>query len=82
MCRAADRWCLPAVELVTATGEVIDIDAASDPDMFWGLRGGGGNVGVATPFTSRLHPVTTVTGGLILSLCTPAFRVIEGGQRP
>ena len=60
---AADN--LHAVELVSAAGEVLQVDAASHPDLFWGLRGGGGNFGVATSFTYRLHPVGTVTGGLI-----------------
>ena len=60
---AADN--LVAVELVTAAGEVLDVDAASHPDLFWALRGGGGNFGVATSFTYRVHPVGTVTGGLI-----------------
>jgi FAD/FMN-containing dehydrogenase len=56
---------LLAVELVTADGEVLDVDAASHPDLFWALRGGGGNFGVATSFTYRLHPLSTVVGGLI-----------------
>jgi FAD/FMN-containing dehydrogenase len=56
---------LLAVELVTADGEVLDVDAASNPDLFWALRGGGGNFGVATSFTYRLHPLSTVVGGLI-----------------
>src|SRR5512132_1808716 len=60
---AADN--LLAVELVTATGEVLQVDDASHPDLFWALRGGGGNFGVATSFSYRLHPVSTVTGGLI-----------------
>ena len=60
---AADN--LLGVELVTAAGEVLDVDAASHPDLFWALRGGGGNFGVATSFTYRLHPVRMVTGGLI-----------------
>ena len=60
---AADN--LLAVELVTADGDVLDVDAASHPDLFWALRGGGGNFGVATSFTYRLHPVETVVGGLI-----------------
>jgi FAD/FMN-containing dehydrogenase len=60
---AADN--LDAVELVTAAGEVLRVDASSHPDLFWALRGGGGNFGVATSFTYRLHPVSTVTGGLI-----------------
>jgi FAD/FMN-containing dehydrogenase len=56
---------LLAVELVTAEGDVLHVDAASHPDLFWALRGGGGNFGVATSFTYRLHPVKTVVGGLI-----------------
>ena len=60
---AADN--LARVELVTADGEVLDVTAESDPDLFWALRGGGGNFGIATTFTYRLHPLETVTGGLI-----------------
>jgi FAD/FMN-containing dehydrogenase len=60
---AADN--LLAVELVTADGEVLDVDAASHPDLFWALRGGGGNFGVATSLTYRLHSLHTIVGGLI-----------------
>jgi FAD/FMN-containing dehydrogenase len=60
---AADN--LLAVELVTAEGDVLRVDSASHPDLFWALRGGGGNFGVATSFTFRLHPVNTIVGGLI-----------------
>ena len=60
---AADN--LLGVELVTADGEVLEVDASSHPDLFWALRGGGGNFGVATSLTYRLHPVDMVTGGLI-----------------
>src|SRR5436190_2330700 len=60
---AADN--LLAVELVTAEGDLLQVDAASHPDLFWALRGGGGNFGVATSFTYRLHPVRTIVGGLI-----------------
>ena len=56
---------LEAVELVTAAGDVLQVDAESHPDLLWALRGGGGNFGVATTFTYRLHPLSTVTGGLI-----------------
>ena len=60
---AADS--LLAVELVNAAGDVLDVTEASDPDLFWALRGGGGNFGIATTFTYRLHPLEMVTGGLI-----------------
>ena len=60
---AADN--LLGVELVTAAGEVLEVGASSHPDLFWALRGGGGNFGVATSLTYRLHPVDMVTGGLI-----------------
>jgi FAD/FMN-containing dehydrogenase len=60
---AADN--LLAVELVTAEGDVLHVDAASHADLFWALRGGGGNFGVAMSFTYRLHRVHTIVGGLI-----------------
>jgi FAD/FMN-containing dehydrogenase len=60
---AADN--LVAVELVNADGDVFEVSEATDPDLFWALRGGGGNFGVATTFTYRLHSVEGVTGGLI-----------------
>jgi FAD/FMN-containing dehydrogenase len=60
---AADN--LLAVELVTADGDVLRADPTSHPDLFWALRGGGGNFGVATSFIFRLHPVQTIVGGLI-----------------
>ncbi len=60
---AADN--LVAVELVDANGEVLEVTESSHPDLFWALRGGGGNFGVATALTYRLHPLSTVTGGLI-----------------
>ncbi len=60
---AADS--LLAVELVNADGDVLNVTEASDPDLFWALRGGGGNFGIATTFTYRLQPLEMVTGGLI-----------------
>jgi len=61
---AADN--LLAVEVVTAEGDVLHVDAASHADLFWALRGGGGNFGVATSFVYRLHRVQTIVGGLIV----------------
>jgi FAD/FMN-containing dehydrogenase len=60
---AADN--LIGAELVTAAGDVLRVDAESHPDLFWALRGGGGNFGVVTSLTYRLHPVSTIVGGLI-----------------
>ena len=59
---AADN--LIGVELVTADGDVLEVDAAH-PDLFWAVRGGGGNFGVVTSLTYRLHPLRTIVGGLI-----------------
>ncbi len=56
---------LLSVELVTAAGDVLNVTDESDPDLFWALRGGGGNFGVATWFEYRLHPLQEVVGGVI-----------------
>ncbi|WP_416840157.1 FAD-binding oxidoreductase [Haloferax sp. DFSO52] len=57
---------LESVEIVTADGEVRLASRESDPDLFWGVRGAGANLGVVTSFTYRLHEVgPTVYGGLI-----------------
>ena len=57
---------LRSVELVTAEGEVLRTNEEEHPDLFWAIRGGGGNFGIATSFEYELHSVgPTVTGGLI-----------------
>jgi len=53
-------------ELVTAEGEVLQVSADDHPDLFWALRGGGGNFGVVTSFEYRLQPVKMVLGGLVV----------------
>ena len=55
-----------AAQVVTADGAIHDIDAEREPDLFWAIRGGGGNVGVATRFTYRLHEVPQIVGGLLV----------------
>jgi FAD/FMN-containing dehydrogenase len=56
---------LLSVEVVTASGEVITASGEENQDLFWALRGGGGNFGVATSFEYQAHPVSTVHGGLV-----------------
>jgi len=67
---------LLAAELVTADGQLLHADDQSHPELFWAVRGGGGNFGVATRFRYRLHPVSTIVGGMLLLPATP--EVIEG----
>ena len=57
---------LLGVELVTATGEIIQASATENPDLFWALRGGGGNFGVVTGFHYKLVPVPQIYGGALV----------------
>ena len=57
---------LLAAELVTADGRVLRVDAEAHPDLFWAIRGGGGNFGVATRLKFRLHPLDGIVGGMLL----------------
>jgi FAD/FMN-containing dehydrogenase len=64
------------VELVTADGQLLSADAHTRPDLFWAVRGGGGNFGVVTRIRYRLHPIGTVLGGALL---LPATHEVIGG---
>jgi FAD/FMN-containing dehydrogenase len=55
-----------AAEVVTADGEVHDVDDRTHPDLFWALRGGGGNFGVVTRLRLRLHDIAHVVGGTLV----------------
>src|SRR2546430_2952154 len=57
---------LLAAEIVTADGAVRHVDAVNEPDLFWAIRGGGGNFGVATRFQFRVHAVPSVVGGMLM----------------
>lgn len=63
-------------ELVTADGEVLLVDAENHPDLFWAIRGGGGNFGVATRFEYVLNPVDPFVGGLLILPATA--EVVQG----
>jgi FAD/FMN-containing dehydrogenase len=69
---------LASVDLVTADGRVVRASERENSDLFWGLRGGGGNFGVATNFTYRLHPVgPDVVAGAIAWRGEEAASVLE-----
>jgi FAD/FMN-containing dehydrogenase len=57
---------LRSAEVVLASGDVVAAAEDTDPDLFWALRGGGGNFGVVTSFEYRTHPLATVLGGPVL----------------
>jgi FAD/FMN-containing dehydrogenase len=67
---------LLAAEVVTADGRILQVDAERHPDLFWALRGGGGNFGVATRFQFRLHEVPSIVGGMLL--LPASAEVVEG----
>jgi FAD/FMN-containing dehydrogenase len=62
---------LLGAEVVTADGRVLEVGAGRHADLFWAIRGGGGNFGVVTRFDYRLHPVDVVTGGMLALPATP-----------
>ncbi|GAB3037748.1 FAD-binding oxidoreductase [Parafrigoribacterium mesophilum] len=61
-----------AADVVTADGELLRADVDSNPDLYWAIRGGGGNFGVVTRLQYRLHQLPSVLGGILILPATPA----------
>ena len=72
---------LVSAEVVTADGQILQASTKDNTDLFWALRGGGGNFGVVTSFTFELHPVTSVLGGLAAFPLVAAADVIDVFRR-
>lgn len=68
---------LLAVDVVLADGNFVVANANQNQDLFWAIRGGGGNFGVVTSFTFRLHPVSMIYGGPILYELSEAEEVMK-----
>ncbi len=62
---------LLAAEVVTAHGEVVEASEDSEPDLFWAIRGGEGNFGIATRLKLRLHEISDIVGGMLILPATP-----------
>jgi len=62
---------LLAAEVVTADGKILHVDHKNHTDLFWAIRGGGGNFGVASRFQFRLHEVDNIFGGMLILPATP-----------
>jgi len=67
---------LLSVDIVTADGRLLTASATEHPDLFWGLRGGGGNFGVVTSFEYQLYPAGELLAGLLLYPVTMAHEVL------
>jgi FAD/FMN-containing dehydrogenase len=68
---------LLSADLVTANGQLLTASAAQNPDLFWGLRGGGGNFGVVTSFEYKLHRVGPVLAGMVIHPIAQAKEVLR-----
>ena len=68
---------LRAVDLVTADGELVHASDTENPELFWGIRGGGGNFGVVTSFEFALHELSSVLAGLIIYAGTDARAAVR-----
>ena len=67
-----------AAEVVTANGEVVHASAQKNPELFWAIRGGGGNFGIVTAFEFAAHPTTDIFFGKIAFPASQAATVLQG----
>ena len=72
---------LLAANVVTASGEVVRTSEEHEPELFWALRGGGGNFGVVTGFEFRVHRVSVMTGGVLIHRHEDAAAVLKAFAR-
>lgn len=68
---------LRAVDMITADGELRHVDAVTEPDLFWAIRGGGGNYGIVTRFTFEAVPLGPVTAGIVVYPIEAAAQVLR-----
>ena len=68
---------LIGVEIITADGSLLNISTKENPELFWGIRGGGGNFGIVTSMKFRLHKLGKVIGGMIIHPQNTAKEVIQ-----
>ena len=68
---------LLSVDIVTADGQLLKASRTENAELFWGIRGGGGNFGVVTSFEYQLHPVDNVIGGLVIHPLSSAKDVLK-----
>jgi FAD/FMN-containing dehydrogenase len=64
-------------DVVTADGRLVRANTQENPDLYWGLRGGGGNFGIVTAFEYQLHPLGTILGGMVVHPLSRARAVLE-----
>lgn len=69
---------MAAAQVVTASGQVVHASAEENPELFWAIRGGGGNFGIVTAFEFAAHPTTDVFYGTIAFPAPEAAIVLQG----
>ena len=72
---------LLSVEIVLASGEIVEASPTAEPELFWGLRGGGGNFGVVSRFTFRMHPLGRITTGQWIYKARDSVAALSGFSR-